>query len=37
MKILVADDHAIVRKGLKQILLDEYPFGEIVECANAEE
>lgn len=37
MKVLVADDHAIVRKGLKQILLDEYPFGEIEECNNAEE
>jgi two-component system, NarL family, invasion response regulator UvrY len=37
MKILVADDHAIVRKGLKQILLDEYPFGEIEECSNTEE
>jgi len=37
MKVLVADDHAIVRKGLKQILLDEYPFGEVEECANAEE
>ncbi|WP_205513425.1 response regulator [Longitalea arenae] len=37
MKVLVADDHAIVRKGLKQILLDEYPFGQIEECATAEE
>ena len=37
MKVLVADDHAIVRKGLKQILLDEYPFGQIEECSNAEE
>ena len=37
MKVLVADDHAIVRKGLKQILLDEYPFGEIEECSNSEE
>ena len=37
MKVLVADDHAIVRKGLKQILLDEYPFGEVEECANTEE
>jgi two-component system invasion response regulator UvrY len=37
MKILVADDHAIVRKGLKQILLEEYPFGEIEECSNTEE
>jgi two-component system invasion response regulator UvrY len=37
MKVLVADDHAIVRKGLKQILLEEYPFSEIEECANSEE
>ena len=37
MRVLVADDHAIVRKGLKQILLEEYPFGVIEECANAEE
>jgi DNA-binding NarL/FixJ family response regulator len=37
MKVLVADEHAIVRKGLKQILLDEFPTGEIVECSNAEE
>jgi DNA-binding NarL/FixJ family response regulator len=37
MKVLVADDHAIVRRGLKQILLDEYPFGIIEECSNAEE
>jgi two-component system invasion response regulator UvrY len=29
MKILIADDHAIVRKGLKQILLEEFPSAEI--------
>jgi DNA-binding NarL/FixJ family response regulator len=31
MKILLADDHAVVRRGLKQIILDTYPkttFGE---------
>jgi len=34
MKVLVADDHAIVRKGLKQILLEEYPFGEKTSLDN---
>ena len=24
MKILIADDHAVVRRGLQQIVLDEY-------------
>jgi DNA-binding NarL/FixJ family response regulator len=24
MKILIADDHAVVRKGLSQILLEEF-------------
>ncbi len=37
MKILIADDHTIVRRGLKQILLDEFPFAEIGEAGNAEE
>jgi DNA-binding NarL/FixJ family response regulator len=37
MRILIADDHAIVRKGLKQILLEEYPYAEIGEAENAEE
>lgn len=36
-RILIADDHAIVRKGLKQILLDQYPFAVIGEAADAEE
>jgi two-component system, NarL family, invasion response regulator UvrY len=35
--ILVADDHSVVRKGLKQILLEAFPFAEIVEVADAEE
>lgn len=37
MKVLIADDHAIVRKGLRQILLEEYPFCEIGEASDAEE
>lgn len=34
MKILIADDHEIVRKGLKQILLEQYPMAEIDEASN---
>ncbi|HUR67267.1 MAG TPA: response regulator transcription factor [Chitinophagaceae bacterium] len=34
--ILIADDHAIVRKGLKQLLLEEYPSAVIGEVENAE-
>ncbi len=37
MRILIADDHAIVRKGLKQILLEEYPSAQIGEAGDAEE
>ena len=37
LRILIADDHTVVRKGLKQILLDEFPTAEIAEVANAEE
>ena len=37
MKVIIADDHSIVRKGLRQILLEEYPFAEVAEAANAEE
>jgi two-component system, NarL family, invasion response regulator UvrY len=32
LKILIADDHEIVRTGLKQILREEYPFAEIEEA-----
>jgi DNA-binding NarL/FixJ family response regulator len=37
MKILIADDHIVVRKGLRQIILDEFPFAEIEEVGDAEE
>ncbi len=36
IKILIADDHAIVRRGLKDILLEEYPAAQICEVADAE-
>jgi DNA-binding NarL/FixJ family response regulator len=36
IKILIADDHAIVRRGLKEILLDQYPAAQIGEAADAE-
>lgn len=36
IRILIADDHAIVRRGLKQLLLEEYPSAEIAETADAE-
>ena len=37
MKFLIADDHAIVRKGLVQVLREEFPNGEIIEVANSTE
>ena len=36
MRILVADDHAVIRRGLRQILLDEFPSAEIEELSDAE-
>src|SRR5258706_3123437 len=36
MKILIADDHAIVRKGLRQLLLEEYPTAIIEEVGDGE-
>lgn len=36
LNILIADDHAVVRRGLKQILLEEYPSARIGEAADAE-
>ena len=34
MRFLIADDHAIVRKGIRQILSDEFPNVYIDEVAN---
>jgi len=36
IRILIADDHTIVRRGLKQILLEEFPSSFIDEAADAE-
>ncbi|MBN8862675.1 MAG: response regulator transcription factor [Sphingobacteriales bacterium] len=36
LKILIADDHAIVRRGLKQILIEEYPSAQVGEVGDAE-
>ena len=35
--ILIADDHPVVRKGLKDVLLDEFPNAEFGEAQDAEE
>jgi DNA-binding NarL/FixJ family response regulator len=37
MKFLIADDHAIVRKGLIQLLREEYTDVEIAEAVNGNE
>jgi len=37
MRILIADDHAVIRKGLRQILLEEFPSALIAEATDAEE
>lgn len=36
MRILIADDHTVVRKGLRQILLEAFPSAEIEEVGDAE-
>jgi two-component system, NarL family, invasion response regulator UvrY len=36
LRILIADDHTVVRKGLKQVLLEAFKSAEIVEVTDAE-
>lgn len=36
-RILIADDHSVVRRGLRQILLDGFPNADIAEVADADE
>ncbi|HVT87079.1 MAG TPA: response regulator transcription factor [Chitinophagaceae bacterium] len=36
IKVLLADDHAIVRKGLAQLILEEYPTAKVGEVGDAE-
>src|SRR5882762_8708453 len=37
MKFLIADDHAIVRKGIIQLLREEFPDVEVTETSNSAE
>lgn len=37
LAILIADDHAIVRRGLRAVIMEEYPFARIDEASDAEE
>lgn len=37
MRVLVADDHPLVRRGLRGLLLDHFPEAEIVEAGDAKE
>src|SRR6266851_8022500 len=37
MRILIADDHAVVRRGLRQILADEFKKAVFGEARNAQE
>lgn len=36
MRVLIADDHAVVRRGLQQILADAFPGVEVGEATDAE-
>lgn len=36
-RVLIADDHAIVRKGLQQIVKEQAPFIELGEASNGQE
>lgn len=37
MNVLIADDHGIVRRGLKDILADEFPRLRVTEASSAQE
>jgi len=37
LRVLIADDHAVVRKGLQQIVADVTPMIEVEEAADSEE
>lgn len=36
LRVIIADDHAIVRKGLRQLILEEFPTAEIGEVGDVE-
>ena len=37
MRILIADDHSLIREGLKKILLESLPFAEVHDAADSAE
>ena len=37
MKILLADDHQMIRQGLVMLIKQSYPFAAIIEASNADE
>ncbi|MBV9988512.1 MAG: response regulator transcription factor [Chitinophagaceae bacterium] len=37
MRILIADDHTIVREGIKMLLIEAYPFSEIVDVSDSQD
>ena len=37
MKILIADDHTIVRAGIKMLLMEAYPLAEIIDVSDSTE
>jgi len=37
MRILIADDHELIRRGLRGLLLDHFPGAEIADAADARE
>lgn len=37
IRVLIADDHTVVRRGLRQILLEGFPTAQIEEVVDAEE
>ncbi len=37
MKILLADDHPLIRVGMRQIVLDEFPDAQIAEALSAQQ
>ena len=37
MRIIIVDDHAVMREGVKQILADDFPHAEFTDASNAQE
>ena len=35
MRILIADDHTLIREGLRKILAEAFPFAEITDVADS--